>query len=392
MRIAHFTNTYKPNINGVSRSVSTFRETLTDLGHQVFVFAPSGGKYVDDEAYIFRFPAFEIPQFNYSISIPVSTYVNWVLPRLKPEVIHSNHPVLLGDIAARRAQKLNLPLVFTFHTRYTEYSHYVPLRQAFVKGVIVDGLARYLRKCQHIVTPSASIQRMLAEHGVDERVTTIPTGIDLQPYRDADGSGIRERFGWGDDRVLVSMGRLAKEKNWETLLGACTRVMAAHTDVRLLLIGDGPQRDELEKCASELGIAGRVTFVGRVPFESVPEHLKAGDLFCTASVTETQGLATMEALAAGLPVVAVDATGTRDVVEDGVDGLLTENDSQALALAVCKILEDDGLRDTFILNAREKVEQFNTRRQAERLVEVYQQAIEDKKAGYSIQVESLKYT
>ena len=192
--------------------------------------------------------------------------------------------------------------------------------------------------------------------------------------------------------MLVSMGRLAKEKNWETLLGACTRVMAAHTDVRLLLIGDGPQRDELKKCASELGIAGRVTFVGRVPFESVPEHLKAGDLFCTASVTETQGLATMEALAAGLPVVAVDATGTRDVVEDGVDGLLTENDSQALALAVCKILEDDGLRDTFILNAREKVEQFNTRRQAERLVEVYQQAIEDKKAGYSIQVESLKYT
>ena len=100
MRIAHFTNTYKPNINGVSRSVSTFREALTDLGHQVVIFAPGGGKYVDEEPFIFRFPAFEIPKFNYSISIPVSTYVNWTLPRLKLDVIHSNHPVLLGDIAA----------------------------------------------------------------------------------------------------------------------------------------------------------------------------------------------------------------------------------------------------------------------------------------------------
>ena len=392
MRIAHFTNTYKPNINGVSRSVSTFREALTDLGHQVFIFAPGSGKYVDDEPYIFRFPAFEIPQFNYSISIPVSTYVNWTLPRLKPDVIHSNHPVLLGDIAANRAFKFDLPLVFTFHTRYTEYSHYVPLQQAFVKGVIVEGLARYLRKCQHIITPSASIQNILAEHGVDDRVTTIPTGIDLEPYRDADGRKIRDHFGWGNDRVLVSMGRLAREKNWETLLDACARVMETHADVRLLLIGDGPQRDELEKYASDLGIANRVTFVGRVPFESVPDHPKAGDLFCFASVTETQGLATMEALAAGLPVVAVDATGTRDVVEEGVDGLLTHNDSQALALAISRLLDDNGLRETFIANAREKVKQFDTKRQAKRLVEVYRQVIEDKKAGYTIRVESLKYT
>ena len=392
MNIAHFTNTYKPNINGVSRSVSTFREALTRLGHQVFVFAPGGGKYKDDEPFIFRYPAFEIPQFNYSISIPVSTHVNWVLPRLKPDVIHSNHPILLGDIAASRAKKLSIPLVFTFHTRYTEYSHYVPLQQAFVKGVIVEGLARYLRRCQHIVTPSDSIRRMLAEHGVTERVTTIPTGIDIQPYIEAHGRAVRAKYELGENKVLVSMGRLAKEKNWETLIKACALLMRGRTDVRLLLIGDGPQRGELEKFTSDLGIEDSVTFAGRVPFDAVPGHLKTGDLFCFASVTETQGLATMEAMAAGLPVVAVEATGTSDVVDDAVDGLLTDNDSHALAEAIRRVLDKRQLRETLLENARVKVRQFDMMIQAQKLSEVYQQAIEDEKAGYSIQIERLTYT
>jgi glycosyltransferase involved in cell wall biosynthesis len=248
------------------------------------------------------------------------------------------------------------------------------LQQAFVKGVIVKGLARYLRRCQHIVTPSDSIRRMLSEHGVTERVTTIPTGIDIQPFIEADGRAVRAKYELGENKVLVSMGRLAKEKNWETLIQACALLMQGRTDVRLLLIGDGPQRDELEKFTSDLGIADSVTFAGRVPFDAVPGHLKAGDLFCFASVTETQGLATMEAMAAGLPVAAVEATGTSDVVDDAVDGLLTDNDSHALAEAIRRVLDKRQLRETLLENARVKVRQFDMMIQAQKLSEVYQQA------------------
>lgn len=393
MRIAHFTNTYKPNVNGVSRSVSLFRDVLTHLGHQVFVFAPGTGGYKDQDPFIFRYPVFlDVQEFNYSISLPVSPYIDWVLPRLKPEVIHSNHPLWLGDIAANKAEALGIPLVFTFHTRYTEYSHYVPLNQAFVKGIITEWLARYLRLCQHIVAPSESIRQILAEHGVSERVTTIPTGIDIQPYKNADGSKIRANLGWEENCVLVSVGRLGKEKNWETLLSACAWLMAREDRARLLLVGDGPQRAELEEYCQELGIMEDVHFAGRVPFEMVPSYLKAGDIFCYASLTETQGLVTMEALAAGLPVVAVDATGTRDVIKNGVEGILTKNDSQALAEGIIRLMVKDEIRRLFIENGAQKVAQMDIQNQAHLLLDVYEQSIEDKRAGKHIQIEKLNYT
>ena len=394
MRIAHFTNTYKPDINGVARSVTTFRDALTRLGHQVFVFAQEAPQdYAETVPYIFRYPGVNIPQFNYSVTMPHSPTVNKMLPSLKLDVIHSNHPIALGDVAAKRAKKLNLPLVFTFHTQYIEYADeytvaYLPFSQAFVEGIIAERLAKYLNRCQHIITPSDSIKQNLADYGgLTERVTTIPTGIDLEPYRQADGQAIRRKYNWDQARVLVSIGRLAEEKNVKTLLSAVAKVMKQNDDVRLLLIGDGPQRSELEKYTRELGIAEWVKFTGRIPFEEIPAHLKAADIFCFASITETQGLVTTEALAAGLPVVAVNATGTNDAVTDGVEGLLTENDVEALAQALNRVLNDKALLAQLKVATVKKAESFDMMTQAQKLVAVYKQAIEDKKANHSIQVD-----
>ncbi len=347
MNVAHFTTTYKPNVNGVVRSVSTFREALIRMGHLVFIFAQEAPKdYEEPEQFIFRYPGFNVPRFNYSISMPSSSFVDKLLPSLKLDVVHSNHPVLLGDAAARQAERLDLPLVFTFHTRYVEYADgyaaYVPYSKAIVENIVVDGLVRYLNRCQHIVTPSDSIKQTLADYGdITDRVTTIPTGIDLDPFRQADGQAIREKYNLGQNKVLVSIGRLAEEKNWKTLLSAVGQVSQQRADLRLLLIGEGPQHKELESYARDLGLTEQVIFTGLVPFAEVPNHLKAADIFCFASITETQGLVTMEAMAADLPVVAVDATGTRDEVDNGVQGILTDNDSQALAQALQQVLDDE---------------------------------------------------
>lgn len=398
MRIAHFTNTYKPNINGVARSVSTFRDALTRLGHHVFVFAQQSPRhYEETEPYIFRYPAMNVPQFNYSITMPHSRTVNKILPSLKLHVIHSNHPLLLGDVAANRADKLGLPLVFTFHTRYVEYideyaTTYVPFSQAFVEGIVVDGLVRYLNRCQHIITPSDSIKQNLADFaGLTNRVTTIPTGIDLAPYQQADGRAIRQQYQWGQtEKVLVSIGRLAEEKNFQTLLAAVAQVMHQRDEVRLILVGDGPQRAELEQYCQEAGIGCRVKFTGRVPFDQVPTFLKAADLFCFASITETQGLVTMEALAAGLPVVAVDASGTRDAIETGQEGLLTDNDSAALGQAISRVLADESLYNRLKTGALKKAASFDMLVQARKMVTVYEQAIEDKRAKRHIQIDLAK--
>ncbi|GAB4420693.1 MAG: glycosyltransferase family 4 protein [Anaerolineae bacterium] len=387
MHIAFFTNTYFPTMSGVVRSVSTFRQQLTAMGHNVFVFAQHASAYEDTEPFIFRYPAIEVPINDYALPIPVSPFISEVLPILKPDVIHSHHPFLLGQVAAHKAQELSAPLVFTFHTRYDEYSHYVPFSQELTKRVIIDWVLSYMEQCQHIITPSESMKQILEESGVaGQYISAIPTGIDVEPFRQADGELVRHQRGWGNEGVLISVGRLAKEKNFETLLIAAAQVMRRHDHTRLVLIGDGPERKALEELAESLGIASRVEFTGRLEFDQIPGYLKAADIFCFASVTETQGLVTMEALAAGLPVVAVDAPGTADAVNHGQEGLLTENDSAALAQAICQVIANPALRQQFKAAAARKVAWFDIKAQAQKMLEVYAQAKEDKKAGRYVEV------
>lgn len=387
MHIAHFTNAYYPVISGVVRSVSAFRRALTRLGHNVFVFAQDVNGYVDDEPFVFRYPAVKLPLAgDFPAVIPISPYINQLLPSLKLDVIHAHHPILLGQAAAHISEDMGLPFVFTFHTQYREYSHYFPLPQEtvqeFLKGAIDNWLMDFMKKCQHVVVPTESMRQILvSSYGLLDRVTVIPTGIELEPYRRADGEIIRAERGWNEDRVMISVGRLAAEKNWKTLLKAGEIVLGEHPNLRIVLIGDGPERDHLEEYVDELGIRERVEFIGKVPFDEVPGYLKAADFFGFSSLSETQGLVSLEALAAGLPVVAINATGTRDVVEDGVVGLLTENSSDALAEAIHRLLSDDHMMARFRRAAVDKAAEFDIIYQADKLVQVYQHAIEDKRAN-----------
>ena len=392
MHIAHFTNTYHPVTSGVVRSVSTFRQALSDLGHNVFVFAQANKAYKDKEPFIFRYPALQLPLQEYPLTIPVSGFVDTLLPSLKLDVIHAHHPALLGQVAARKAEELDVPLIFTHHTRYREYSHYAfALPQGLAKQVIERWIGDYMSQCQHIVVPSESIKAMLAEtYGVTEGITAVPTGIDVALYQQADAGNIRQELGWGEDKVLISIGRLAKEKSFETLITAVQPILQQREDVRLVILGEGEEREGLEALAAELGIDDRVNLVGNVPFSAVPTYLKAADLFCFASVTETQGLVTLEAMAAGLPIVAVDATGTSDAVSHGVEGLLTPNDSAAMSAALKQALDDEGLRQKLAAAAVHKAADFDQKKQAKRLLGVYEEAMEAKKRGISIRTDTQK--
>lgn len=237
-----------------------------------------------------------------------------------------------------------------------------------------------MRKCQHIVIPSESMRSILVnEYGLADRYTVIPTGIDITPYKAADGSALRSEWGWGDDRIIISAGRLAEEKNWTTLLQAFALAQKSQPAIRLVLVGDGPQADALRQLAGELGVGERVLFTGKVPFTEIPNYYKAADLFSFASITETQGLVTLEAMAAGLPVVAVAASGTQDILDDGSQGFLTRNDAQDLANGIVKLVENPGLMSRFKSAALRKSRTFDNRRLARKMIKVYEQAIQDKK-------------
>lgn len=392
MRIAQFTNSYLPVISGVVRSVSLFRKALTDLGHIVFVFAQENN-YEDEEPFIFRYPSLPLPlQIEVSAAIPVSPFMDRLFPALKPEVVHTHHPVLLGQAAVSKAEEFDLPLVFTFHTQYREYTHYVPLPQEsvqkFLREAVDNWLRDYMRKCQHIVVPSQSmLDILMRDYGLRSRYTIIPTGIDLEPYREADGEWLRAEMGWEDERVMISIGRLTQEKNWRTLIQAAALVIRDRPVLRVVILGDGPERKNLEDLTSQLGISQYMTFTGEVPFSQVPQYLKAADFFGFASTSETQGLVTLEALSAGLPVIAVEATGTQDILEHDRQGKLVEDDPEALAVAIRNLLDDEDQIGRFQSAALERAKKFDIQLLAKRTVDVYQQAIQDKREYLYVDVD-----
>ena len=394
LHIGQFTNTYKPVLSGVVRSVSSFRQALSDMGHNVFIFAQSpSGKYEEEEPFVFHYPAMEIPAYKYPMNIPVSRTIDNVFPSLKLDVVHAHHPAGIGKVGANKAKEYGLPLVFTHHTRYREYAEYVSLVPKNISEMVIGNwLIDFMSNCHHVIVPSETIKASLTDsYGITDRVTVMPTGIDLTPYRKADGTAVRAKHGWKkDQRIILSMGRLANVKNWPLLIDAAQIVLAKHPDVRFALIGDGPERDSLEKQVKKLAIADRFEFVGRIPYEDVPSYLKAGDLFVYASTTETQGLVTLEALAAGLPVVAVDASGTNETVEDGVDGLLTANDHQALAEAIDRVLSDETLYHELQLAAKAKAESWDIKVLSQKLLDIYAQATEDQKAGRTMKMDRKK--
>jgi len=221
---------------------------------------------------------------------------------------------------------------------------------------------------------------------LEDQLTVLPTGVDTTLFERADGLSIRQHRGWGDDVVMISVGRLAPEKNFKMLLDAGIRSMQTNERLRLAFVGDGSRRDELEKIAQKAGFGERVDFIGRVPFTEIPSYLKAADLFGFASTTETQGLVTMEAMTVGLPVVAVDAIGTRDVVENGKEGLLVGDASESLAAAICQLLDNEEMMQHFMEASLQKSKEFDIRLQVKKLEDVYKQAIEDKMANQYVVV------
>lgn len=390
LNIAFFTNTYYPWISGVVRSVSLFRQALSDLGNNVFVFAQNADNYSDQEPFIFRYPALSLSwPADVSAVIPISPAVDYLLPSLKLNVIHAHHPILLGRTAANKASELNLPLVFTFHSQYAEYSQYIPLNketiQDFIKQLIGKWLGDFMQKCNHIVVPTASmLEHLQEEFDIRERVSVVPTGIEVERFQNADGQSIRQRHGWEDEIVMISVGRLSPEKNWKRLIEASSKAMADHPSLRLVLVGDGPEREKLERYVQKLDVTQRVTFIGALSYDEIPAYLKAADLFGFASTAETQGLVTMEAVAAGLPVVAVDAVGTRDNVKNNYTGILTKNNSYSLSNAISSLLSQPEMMNQLRMNAADQAKEFDIAYQAQKLLNVYQEAAEDFRAGQTV--------
>ncbi|MEN6497313.1 MAG: glycosyltransferase [Thermoguttaceae bacterium] len=376
MNILMLTNTYKPHVGGVARSVEAFAAELRRRGHRVLVVTPSFEGTPAEEVDVIRVPA--IQKFNgsdFSVRLPIPGYLTTALQNFRPDVVHSNHPFLLGDTALRIAAMHNVPVVFQHHTMYERYTHYVPGDSPLLQRFVIELSTEYANLCDHVIAPSESVAAVLHQRGVEPPISVAPTGVDVAHFAHGDGRGIRDELGIPADAFVVGhLGRLAPEKNLEFLAQAVALFLRKHPQARFLLVGTGPSVEKLRAIFAKAKVSDRVHWAGTRTGQALVDSYHAMDLFAFASTSETQGMVLTEAMAAGCPVVALDAPGAREVVGDRINGRLLSGPRVgefAEALAWVARLDKEH-REAICRAARQTAEEFSMPRCTERLIGVYQ--------------------
>jgi glycosyltransferase involved in cell wall biosynthesis len=378
MKICMMTNTYLPHVGGVARSVSTFAEEYQRLGHQVLVVAPEfPGRKVPrrQEAIVERVAALQ--QFNgsdFSVRLPLAASLSERLEQFQADIFHAHHPFLLGDTALRFAARRNVPVVFTHHTRYEDYTHYVPFDSPALKQAAINLSTDFANLCDGVIAPSASIARLIKRRGVHAPVRVIPTGIAVEAFASGDGARARERLGIPPRAFVVGhVGRLAPEKNLHYLAEAVAPFIAATAGSRFLVVGTGPAEDELVALFTRLGAAHRLVRAGTLTGRPLHDAYRAMDVFAFSSLSETQGMVVAEAMAASVPVVALRGSGVREVVRHEHNGyLLPLGTKPAVFAEHLTRLRDARLRRRFALAARATADSLSRRRCAEQALAFYE--------------------
>lgn len=347
MKIAMFTNNYKPYIGGVPISIEHLAQALRERGHRVYVFAPTY-KGQEEEPDVIRYPSFPISIAKAPVPDVLTPVFEKKVKELGIEVIHVHHPAIVGNVALYLKKKYGIPVIFTYHTRYEQYLYYVkPL--AYLErrtGVIEKYLEYFCKKCDMLAAPTPGIRDYLEKKKLGTPIRVLPTGIPKECFRpDLEKAGrLRRQYKKDADYLFLTVSRLAKEKNLCFQLQGLALLKELLSEkgktFRHMLIGEGPQQEELKKMAAELGLTEEVIFTGNVPNQEMKEYQAAADAFLFTSKSETQGIVVLEAMAAGNPVAAVDATGVRDVVRNGENGFLCREDAGEWARQIVKLLSD----------------------------------------------------
>ena len=376
MNILMVTNTYLPHVGGVAQSVSRFTEEYRKRGHRVVVLAPafSGEAPANDEDVV-RVPALQ--NFNgsdFSVRLPVPATLLSGLKDFTPDVVHSHHPFLLGDTAYRLARQHRVPLIFTHHTMYERYTHYVPGDSPDLKRFAIELSTGYANLCNRVIAPSESIAEILHERGVRTSISSVPTGIDTEKFADGDGDNFRKLHKLKPDAFIVGhVGRLAPEKNLAFLAEAVAGFMRHEPDSAFVVIGDGPSKKDIQRIFKKAGMSNRLIMPGSLSGQALVDAYQSFSVFAFASHSETQGMVVAEAMSCSIPVIALDAAGVREVVRDGENGFLLPVQDKHSFLAALRRYKRMSEKDraAFQQAARRTAEEVSIGNTAEKMLSIY---------------------
>jgi 1,2-diacylglycerol 3-alpha-glucosyltransferase len=382
MRILKISDVFFPRVNGVSTSIQTFRRDLTELGHEVVLVAPSYSQTSADahetaDPSIRRVPARAVPRDpeDRIMSFGGLRRALAELAERRFDVVHIHTPFLAHYAGLRFARELGIPVVATYHTLFEEYlHHYVPL----VPRGITAGLARRFSRSQcnqldAVIAPSQAMQQALLAYGITRRIEILPTGLPAERFQAGDGSAFRRRHGLRlEQPLLLFVGRAAHEKNIGFLLEMMLELRSLRPDALLLIAGEGPAAASLRAQATRLGLDGAVRFLGYFDRSGeLQDCYSAADVFVFSSLTETQGLVLLEAMAQGVPVVAIPRMGTVDILGPGLGCRHAPNDRKGFAQVVHDLLADAGACRALGAQARDYAHTWASVRMAQRLSALY---------------------
>ena len=393
MKILITTDWYKPIVNGVVTSVLNLKKELEERGHEVRVLTLSRDyhSYEEDGVYYIKSVNLEKIYPNVRAVLPHREAYIQELIQWNPDVVHSQCEFMTFSYAVKISRKCNCPLLHTYHTIYEDYLHYLPgtffqytKGAALEKKMVAKFSKAVLKKTQQVIAPTKKVEELLKNYEVSEPISVIPTGIDLKRFQEVlskeERNRRREALGISkDSKVLVSIGRLAKEKNLEEILIYFQKLIKEELTfkLKLLIVGDGPDRERLEGIAKTLQLQEKVIFTGMVTPEEVAQYYQLGDVFVCASNSETQGITYMEALASGIPALCRKDACLDSVITDGYNGFQYET-YEFFKMHLQYILESEERRVEMGVCARQTAKLYSTWNFCTMAERLYKEAIVSK--------------
>ena len=394
MRVGIFTESYPPLVNGVSTSILMLEHALTKLGHEVFIITVSDNKkdYVlENNGHILRLPSVNLANcYDYKMTSVYPIKAVNMIKKMNLDVIHSNVEFTVGIFARVVSEQLSIPLVHTYHTNWEDYTHYITKNKKILDD-ICKKLLKYLvvffedKTVTELIVPSNKIYNLFKDkYKFTKNIHIIQTGIETskfykENFNQKDINSLKKKLGIKKkDFVVMTVSRLAKEKSVDRIINNHKELVKKYSNMKLLIVGDGPDIDKLKDEAKSLGVSDSVIFTGKVPLNDIPIYYQLGNVFVTASKSETQGLTVVEAISSSLPVVAVkDDSFVNSVIEE-FNGFVFTDDEKYIN-SISKLYEDKDLYNRLSNQSRLLSEDFSSEYFALKVLKVYETAIENYK-------------
>lgn len=394
MRVGIFTESYPPLVNGVSTSILMLEHALTKLGHEVFIITVSDNKkdYVlENNGHILRLPSVNLANcYDYKMTSVYPIKAVNMIKKMNLDVIHSNVEFTVGIFARVVSEQLSIPLVHTYHTNWEDYTHYITKNKKILDD-ICKKLLKYLvvffedKTVTELIVPSNKIYNLFKDkYKFTKNIHIIQTGIETskfykENFNQKDINSLKKKLGIKKkDFVVMTVSRLAKEKSVDRIINNHKELVKKYSNMKLLIVGDGPDIDKLKDEAKSLGVSDSVIFTGKVPLSDIPIYYQLGNVFVTASKSETQGLTVVEAISSSLPVVVVkDDSFVNSVIED-FNGFVFTDDEKYIN-SISKLYEDKDLYNRLSNQSRLLSADFSSEYFALKVLKVYETAIENYK-------------